>query len=74
MSLEEVLNFCRQAPGMPAVVDVGDAVDVQATDTIQEEKEGSCEVAPEHQGEAQERDLAPEKDQEAQEAPKGENE
>ena len=53
---------------------VGDAVDVQATDSIQEEKEGSCEVAPEHQGEAPERDLAPEKDQEAQEAPEGEDE
>ena len=46
---------------MHVVVDVGDAVDVQATDSIQEEKEGSCEVTPEHQGEAHECDLAPEK-------------
>lgn len=46
---------------------MGDAVDVQATDGIQEEEEGGCKLAPEHQGEADECDLVPEEDHKAQE-------
>ena len=54
---------------------MGDAVEVgDAVDGVQEKEEGGRELAPEHQGEADERDLVPEKDQEAQEAPEGEDE
>lgn len=49
---------------------VGDAVDVKATDGIQEEEEGGREFAPEHQSEADECDLLPEEDHKTQEPPK----
>lgn len=47
---------------------------MQATDGIQKEEEGGRELAPEHQGEASERDMVPEEDHETQEAPGGEDE
>lgn len=62
------LKFPWLAPGP------GDAVDVKATDSIQKEEEGGGELAPEHQGEADERNLVPEEDHKAQKTPGGEDE
>lgn len=53
---------------------MGDAVDVKAADGIQKEEEGGRELAPEHQGETNERDLVPEEDHETQEPPGREDE
>lgn len=53
---------------------MGDAVDVKAADGVQEEEEGGGELAPEHQSEADERDLVPEEDHKTQKARRGEDE
>lgn len=53
---------------------MGDAVDVKPTDGIQKEEEGGCELAPEHQGEANERNVVPEEDHKTQEPSRGEDE
>lgn len=68
MSLEGALKCPELAPG------AGDAVDVEATACVQEEEEGGSELAPERQGEADERDLVPEGDHKAQEPPGGQDE
>lgn len=53
---------------------MGDAVDVEAADGIQEEEKAGGELTPEHQGEASEYDLVPEEDHKAQKPPRGEDE
>lgn len=53
---------------------LGDAVDVKATDGVQEAEERGSEFTPKHQGEADERDLIPEEDHKTQEPPRGQDE
>lgn len=62
-SLTACLEFSWLAPGL------GDAVDVQAADAVQEKEEGRGEFAPEGQGEADERGLVPEQVHESQKPP-----
>lgn len=59
-----VLEFLQLVPSL------GDAVNVKATDGIQEEEERGSEFTPKHQGEAEERDLIPEEDHKTQEPPR----
>ena len=51
---------------MGDAIDVGEAVGVEATDGIEEEEDRGSELTLGGQSEANERDLVPEKDQEAQ--------
>lgn len=53
---------------MGDAIDVGKAIEVEATDSIEEEEDRGSELAPEGQSEANKHDLVPEKDQEAQES------
>lgn len=53
---------------------MGEAVDVKAADSIEEEEGRGRELTPERQGEAGERGLAPEEDHKAQEPRRGEAE
>lgn len=59
---------------MGDAIDVGKAIEVEATDSTEEEEDRGSELAPEGQSEANKHDLVPEKDQEAQESPEGEDE
>ena len=59
---------------MGDAIDVGKAIEVEATDSLEDEEDRGSALAPEGPSAASKHDLVPEKDQEAQESPEGEDE
>ena len=74
MSSKGGLNFVGWPKGWAMPLMRMEAVEVEATDGVEEEEDRGSKLASEDQGEANECDLVPEKDQEAQEPPEGEGE